>query len=41
MVFAAQVAEGAKGAEDCPSLDEQNRQKLTEYLEHFRQKRNS
>lgn len=36
MVFATRVAEGAKGAEDCPSLDEQNRQRLKEYLGQFR-----
>ena len=41
MVFAAQVAEGAKGAEDCPPLDEQDKQKLKEYLGQFRQKTNN
>ncbi|MBE0461713.1 MAG: Fe-S cluster protein [Candidatus Aminicenantes bacterium] len=35
MVFAAQVAEGAKGAEDCPPLDEKDKQKLKEYLGQF------
>jgi ArsR family metal-binding transcriptional regulator len=35
MVFSAQVAEGAKGAEDCPPLDEENSRKLTEYLSKF------
>lgn len=36
MVFAAQVAEGGKGAEDCPALDEQKRKDLSEYLSRFR-----
>ena len=36
MVFAAQIAEGAKGPEDCPPLDEKNSKKLTEYLSRFR-----
>jgi ArsR family metal-binding transcriptional regulator len=35
MVFAAQVAEGAKGPENCPPLDESGRDKLTEYLSRF------
>jgi hypothetical protein len=35
LVFAAQVAEGAKGAEDCPPLDEKDKQKLKEYLGQF------
>lgn len=36
MVFAAQVAEGAKGIDDCPPLDEAGRQNLTKYLGQFR-----
>ena len=36
MVFAAQVAEGAKGPEDCPPLDETGRQQLALYLGQFR-----
>ena len=36
MVFAAQVAEGAKGPEDCPPLDENSRKNLAEYLRQFR-----
>ena len=36
MVFASQVAEGAKGPEDCPPVDEENSKKLTEYLSRFR-----
>ena len=36
MVFAVQLAEGAKGPEDCPPLAEQNSEKLQEYLEQFR-----
>ena len=36
MVFATQVAEGAKGPEDCPPLDEAGRQNLAEYLGQFR-----
>jgi ArsR family metal-binding transcriptional regulator len=34
-VFAAKVAEGAKGAEDCPALMEENSKKLREYLSQF------
>ncbi len=36
MVFAVQVAEGAKGPEDCPPLDEAGSQNLAEYLNSFR-----
>ena len=36
MVFASQVAEGAKGPEGCPPADEENSKKLTEYLSRFR-----
>jgi ArsR family metal-binding transcriptional regulator len=35
MVFAAQVAEGAKGAEDCPTLDDEKRKRLARYLSQF------
>jgi len=30
------VAEGAKGPENCPPLDEANRERLSNYLEQFR-----
>jgi ArsR family metal-binding transcriptional regulator len=36
MVFAAKVAEGAKGPEDCPPLDKAGSRKLAEYLNRFR-----
>jgi CO dehydrogenase/acetyl-CoA synthase gamma subunit (corrinoid Fe-S protein) len=36
MVFAAQVAEGAKEPEDCPPLDDDGKTKLSEYLDQFR-----
>jgi CO dehydrogenase/acetyl-CoA synthase gamma subunit (corrinoid Fe-S protein) len=36
MVFATMVAEGAKGAEDCPPLDDYNSKKLSEYMTLFR-----
>ena len=36
MVFAAQVAEGAKGPEDCPPLNDDRRNKLSNYLGQFR-----
>ena len=35
MVFAAKIAEGAKGPEDCPPLQEEKRVKLQEYMEQF------
>ena len=35
MVFAAKIAEGAKGPEDCPPLKEGKRMKLQEYMEPF------
>jgi ArsR family metal-binding transcriptional regulator len=35
MVFAAQVAEGAKRPGDCPPLSEDNKQKLATYLGQF------
>lgn len=36
MVFVAQVAEGAKGPDDCPPLDDVNRERLSSYLGQFR-----
>ncbi|MBW2090483.1 MAG: Fe-S cluster protein, partial [Deltaproteobacteria bacterium] len=36
MVFATQVAEGAKGPEDCPPIGEENSKKLAEYLGRFK-----
>lgn len=36
MVFAAQVAEGAKGPEDCLPLDDASRGRLSSYLSQFR-----
>lgn len=36
MVFASQAAEGAKGPEDCPLLDEVSGRKLADYLSKFR-----
>jgi len=35
MVFASMVAEGAKGAEDCPPMDDANSKKLSEYMRRF------
>lgn len=35
MVFAAQAAEGGKGAEDCPPLNDEGRLKLRTYLDRF------
>jgi ArsR family metal-binding transcriptional regulator len=35
MVFAAQVAEGGRGADDCPRLALENRQRLSKYLSRF------
>jgi ArsR family metal-binding transcriptional regulator len=35
MVFASMVAEGAKGAEDCPPLDGNNSKKLSQYMTRF------
>ena len=35
MVFASLVAQGVKGAVDCPPLDEHNRGKITKYLKQF------
>jgi ArsR family metal-binding transcriptional regulator len=36
MVFSFLVADGVKGPEDCPGLNESARTKLRGYLEHFR-----
>jgi len=36
MAFAAMVAEGAKRAEDWPTLDDNNRVSLSEYMSHYR-----
>jgi ArsR family metal-binding transcriptional regulator len=36
LVFAQMVAEGAKGPEGCPPIQEETRQKLREYLARFR-----
>jgi ArsR family metal-binding transcriptional regulator len=35
MVFASKIAEGAKGPEDCPHLEEEKRMKLEEYMDPF------
>ena len=35
MVFAARVAEGVKGPEDCPQLTEDRRTRLAVYLSPF------
>lgn len=35
MAFAAQVAEGGRGADDCPELAPENREKLAAYLADF------
>jgi hypothetical protein len=35
MVFATRVVEGVKGAEDCPPLTPENREKLREYMAPF------
>ncbi len=35
MVFAALVVDGAKGIEDCPALDNANRNKLSDYMSQF------
>jgi len=36
MVFATQVADGAKGPEDCPPIVEENSKKLSEYMSRFK-----
>ena len=35
MVFAVQAAEGVKGPEDCPPMNEENRSLLADYLAQF------
>ena len=35
MVFAVKVAEGIKGTDDCPALEDNNRRKLLEYMSQF------
>jgi len=35
MVFAARIAEGAKGPEDCPQLEGEKRIKLQEYMKPY------
>ena len=35
MVFAARIVEGAKGPEDCPPLNGENRMKLEKYMSGF------
>jgi ArsR family metal-binding transcriptional regulator len=35
MVFASMVSDGAKGAKDCPPLDDSNHKKLSEYMSRF------
>ncbi len=35
MVFATRIAEGAKGPEDCPVLDDAAKEKLAEYMRPF------
>lgn len=35
MVFATKVAEGAKGAEDCPQIQDENSKKLSVYMSRF------
>ncbi len=35
MVFAVQVSQGARGLDDCPSIDKENKRRLREHLEQF------
>ena len=35
MVFAARVAEGVKGSEECPALDVRQKKTLDDYMERF------
>ena len=35
MVFAARVAEGVKGSEDCSALDVSRKKALDDYIERF------
>jgi ArsR family metal-binding transcriptional regulator len=36
MVFAARMADGVKGVEDCPGLGIDNQQRLEEYMRQFK-----
>ena len=36
MVFAARMAEGIKGPEDCPPLGSENKQRLEDYMSQFK-----
>lgn len=36
MVFATLMVDGVKGHEDCPSLDDFNRKKMSDYMNQFR-----
>ena len=36
MVFAARMAEGVKGPEDCPPMGAENKQRLAEYMRQFK-----
>ena len=36
MVFATRVAEGAKGSDDCPELDERGKEELDSYMKQFK-----
>jgi ArsR family metal-binding transcriptional regulator len=36
MVFAARMAEGVKGPEDCPPLGPENKQRLEDYMSQFK-----
>ena len=36
MVFAARMAEGVKGPEDCPPMDAENKLRLEEYMRQFK-----
>jgi ArsR family metal-binding transcriptional regulator len=36
MVFSTLVAEGVKGPDDCPALDDRNRERVRQYLEPFK-----
>ena len=36
MVFAARMAEGVKGPEDCPPMDDRDKKRLEEYISQFK-----
>ncbi len=36
MVFATRVADGAKGPEDCPAIEEEGSKKLSKYMSRFK-----